>query len=304
VEQIEKSGIPYPEVHRDPEKMARLSEMAFEECDWESLRVPIDICLEAEVFGGKVNWGSDALEPHIPDPCFAGFEDFTVPNEGFSRGRFPVLFEAIRILNGRHPDLPLFVQVLSPFTLAGLLFGIKEFLTATLKRPKETADVLERLTDFIVEYIQRLNETGNVIISVLDGIASGSLVSPKSFGKFVLPCYRKINREISSPMILHLCGNTKLVLNQIPDSGFRAFSFEGPMVSPGDVKTACGDEIVRIGNTPILLLAKGSPEEVERESLNALRDGVDILAPGCGLPLGTKKENLIAMRKALITFVS
>jgi len=42
----------------------------------------------------------------------------------------------------------------------------------------------------------------------------------------------------------------------------------------------------------------GTKEDVTREALSALKEGIDVLAPGCGIPARTPNENLLAMTEA------
>ncbi len=58
-----------------------------------------------------------------------------------------------------------------------------------------------------------------------------------------------------------------------------------------------------VGNIPTYdTLLFGTPERVREESLNALEDGVDILAPACGVPVQTPTENLKSMVRAVEEF--
>lgn len=301
--QIEKAGVHYPDVHRDPEKMVGLASMIYREFGWESLRIPFDVCLEAEEVGAQVNWGTGSMEPYVTGPRFDGFASFRIPADVGERGRFPVLLEAVRLAGKQFPDLPVFVQVLGPFTLGAILFGIKEFMVATIKDPVGTEAVLADLTDFLIRLIRRIHGAGDAVVSIMDGTASGNMMSPKTFNRFVVPCYRKMTEEAGRPMILHLCGDTRKILGPISQSGFRGFSFEGPTVSPQDVLDGCGEGMIRIGNVSAPLIANGTPEEVEEACEKVLEQGVDILAPGCGIHLKTPGENLRAMGRALSRYV-
>jgi [methyl-Co(III) methanol-specific corrinoid protein]:coenzyme M methyltransferase len=89
----------------------------------------------------------------------------------------------------------------------------------------------------------------------------------------------------------------------LDQSGFRGFSFEGPTVSVRQARENLPDGLIRIGNVPAAqTLLASNPEEVERESLEALEEGVDFLAPACGVPMFTPDENMIAMRTAVEKF--
>lgn len=301
--QMQKAGVFYPEALSHPRKMASLASMIYEELGWESLRIPFEITMEAEAFGAQIHLGTKIQEPGVKGPAFRKLEDFDIPGFIFRRSRFRVVFEAIRLLDNKYPDLPLFVQAVGPFTIGSMLFGMEDFLMGLIRFPKQSETVMNYITDFLIEYIRRIYECGDVIVCVGDSVASGDIISFAMFQRFVLPCYQKITGTFKKPMSLHLCGTTHEILKILPETGFRAFAFEGPVVSVDQVRTSCPDEIVRVGNIPTLnVLLYGDPEEVEQESLKALESGVDLLAPACGIPMYTPEKNLIAMRNAVEKF--
>jgi [methyl-Co(III) methanol-specific corrinoid protein]:coenzyme M methyltransferase len=305
IEQMEKSGVFYPAGHQNAEKMVRLAEMAYQEIGIESVRIPFDLCIEGEAFGCEIHLGTEIQVPSVRGECLDDYRSFRVPDDIFERGRFHAVFDAIRILDRKYPELPIFVQFTGPFTLAGHLMGVENFLMGTVTAPDDSLWLMARVSDFLIQYIRRIHDCGDVIVTTADPTASGDLVSAGQFQNFILPFYQKITGSFDRPMGLHICGNTNSILDLLPESGFRAFAFEGPAVAVSDVKEVCGDRIVRVGNVPTFTtLMNGQPEDVEQISYQALVDGVDILAPACGVPVQTTNANLRAMKNAVERFWS
>lgn len=305
IEQMEKSGVFYPAGHQNAEKMVRLAEMAYEEIGMESVRIPFDLCVEGEAFGCQIHLGTEIQVPSVRGGCMNDHKSFKVPDDIFERGRFDVVFDAIRILDKKYPHLPIFVQFTGPFTLAGHLLGVENFLMGTVTDPDDSLWLMDQVSDFLIQYIQRIYDCGDVIVTTADPTASGDLVSAELFDKFIKPYYQKITGSFDKPMGLHICGNTNFILDQLPETGFKAFAFEGPSVSVTDIKTVCAEKIIRMGNIPTFTtLMNGQPEEVEQVSYQALQDGIDILAPACGVPVQTTNANLMAMKKALERYYS
>jgi [methyl-Co(III) methanol-specific corrinoid protein]:coenzyme M methyltransferase len=101
------------------------------------------------------------------------------------------------------------------------------------------------------------------------------------------------------PVILHICGDTNQFLAALPETGFEGFSFEGPVVRVEAARHAVGRKMALVGNisaTEALLL--GDPARVEAEVKSALEQGIDIVAPSCGIPVRAPLANLRAMVKA------
>ena len=130
-----------------------------------------------------------------------------------------------------------------------------------------------------------------------DPTASGDLLSPVAFDKYLNPIYRRFTRAIKDvPSYLHICGDTTGFLMYAPYSGFDAFSYEAPGCYTIDAKRAIGDRMALIGSLEtIRTIMLGSPELIEKEALQDLRDGTDILCPACGTPPYTPLENIKAL---------
>ena len=134
---------------------------------------------------------------------------------------------------------------------------------------------------------------------LIDPTASGDLLSTSFFRRFLLPAYQKIREMVSLPIILHICGDTNHFLSTLPETGFEGFSFEGPTVKVKAAREAMGEKIALVGNistTDTLLL--GDPAKVEEEVKLAIQEGVDLVAPSCGIPLHAPLVNLRAMVEA------
>lgn len=172
-----------------------------------------------------------------------------------------------------------------------------------IKDPQRMDDNLKKAADFLAQYAGLLFEAGGDVLSILDPTASGDLLSRKYFEKYVMPSYQRMREKIQCPISLHICGNTEDFLDLLPQTGFEAFSFEGPKVSVQAARQKIGDSMLLVGNIPTYdTLLFGAPERVREESLKALEDGVDILAPACGVPVQTPTENLKAMVRAVNEF--
>ena len=302
--QMKVSGLYYPTAHEDPPTMARLASLIHTSVGFDGIRVPFDLCVEAEALGCKVRKGDKESPPMVVEPAFKEKEAIKIPGDVFEKGRFHVVFEAIRILKIEFGSrVSVFAGMVGPLTLIGSLYDAAKVMRWAIKDPERMRGNLDKAAGFLAEYANRLLEAGADVISMLDPTASGDLLSQKHFERDIIPVYQKMRKQIKGPIVLHICGRTTNFLDSLPESGFEAFSFEGPKVSVKTAREKIRDRMILVGNVPTYdVLLFGTPERVREESLKALEEGIDILAPACGIPIQTPVENLRTMVEAVEEF--
>jgi [methyl-Co(III) methanol-specific corrinoid protein]:coenzyme M methyltransferase len=154
------------------------------------------------------------------------------------------------------------------------------------------------LIDACIEYANGLLDRGADAITLIDSEAGPDLIAPEMFQTSVSPLYRKFCREVKGMRILHMCGDATAILDPLADAGFDGISIE-EKVSVSVAKEIIGDRVRLIGNiSPSDTLLTKEPEAVMIEATACLEDGIDILAPGCGLAPHTPLENIKALLKA------
>lgn len=304
LDQMKASGSFYPDAHHDPEKMARLASSINTSYGFEGIRVPFDLCVEAEALGAQIKNGDAETPPSVARKAFEGSAELAVPDDIFSRGRLRVVFDAIRMLardfGGR---VTIFPGIVGPMTLLGHLFEVSQVMRWVIKDPARLDRNLEIAADFLSEYANRLLALGGNAVIMSDPTSSGDILSKKYFERHAVPAYQRMKRTVNGPVILHICGNTNDFLDLVPQTGFSGFSFEGPTVQVQAVRRNIGKRMAVVGNIPTHdLLLFGTPEQVRKASLQALHDGTDLLAPACGIPLHTPSENLRSMVLAVEEF--
>lgn len=304
LDQMKTSGCYYPDAHSDPEKMARLAGSAYWTAGFRGVRVPFDLCVEAEAFGCVLRDGGEESAPSVMAPAFAEVRPLTVPADIFQRGRFGVVFEAVRLLRNEFGnEVTVFPGIVGPLTLLGHLYDITEMMCWPIKDPRLLDRNLGIAADFLAGYARKLLESGGHTVIISDPSASGDLLSRKHFQRHVIPAYQRIRKMTHGPVILHICGDTNDFLEDLPLTGFEGFAFEGPSVSVRAARRRIGNTMALVGNIPTHdLLLSGTAEQVFEASMRALKDGVDLLAPACGIPVHSPMENLKAMVRAAEVF--
>lgn len=198
------------------------------------------------------------------------------------------------------------VTAWGPFTLAGQIYGVEQFMRATLKKPAEVVKTLEFATRLLKQFYRPMLEDKTILMaSIADPTASGDLISGRVFEKFDLPYLQDLNRWIKSYGVfvwLHICGNTTDKLHLIAQTEADCFSLDYK-VNLAKAKEALGGKMCIAGNVdPVSYLYNGTPETVAEASAKCLADaaagGGYILTSGCDLPPTVKMENIQAMMNA------
>ena len=298
---MDELNVYWPDAHMDPDLMAKLGESSYTLLGYQSVRSGFDAGLEAQALGAEVKMGSRKSPVCITKPAFDDPDAFAVPKNLFELGRFPVHLKAVSILAEKYSDkVPVYARLPGPMTFLGHLFGIEKTMRWTMKEPSLFQRLLEKVSDIIVPMGNLLIERGADVLSMADPNASGDMVSPRIFNKFMMPIYKKLSEEIKGRIVLHICGDITPVLSSIVETGFCALSFEGPTVKVGKVKEIIGDRMALFGNIPTVeVLMRGTVEDVRRAVREAIECGIDSVAPACSMPLQTPINNARAISESV-----
>ncbi|HIQ04002.1 MAG TPA: MtaA/CmuA family methyltransferase [Desulfurococcales archaeon] len=296
-ESVNILGYRVEDIYRDPEKQANVVALLWEKTGLETLLVPLDLNVEAEALGCRVKYIDG--HPNIHEALYRDLGSLRIPEDLFDRGRFQVKYDAIRILREKYGDvLAVFNRVTGPMTMAGLIFGVDRVVVWTRRRKRELRDILEQLVEINIEDARKSLRKGVDIVAMAEPTATCDITPPDFFAEVLVDVYREFNKRVGSITALHICGNTNPILKYIPETGFNAFSFDSK-VNVSYAKSIIGGRVTLIGNIHnVNVLLKGPPENIIRESLRAISEGVDVLATSCDFPFNAPIEHVNAMVKA------
>lgn len=291
---MKASGISFPQAHQDPGAMAALSRAAHTHGLLEGVRVPFESAVDRGAFqeanSRLTELTADIIDRvEIPDPLV--------------HGRAPVVLKAVAILREQVRDeVPILVGAAAPFTLACQLLGEEKAMMALVLDPGDLKAVIERAEEWALRYSSSIIEAGADVVVPLDPTATGDLIGPEAYRGFALPPQQRVARSIrdrGGRSIMHICGQTGPNLHLMAMSGMNAINVDQVM-DLREVRRAVGEGMAIVGNvSPVTTLRKGTPEEVLRESLRCIEEGVDVLCPGCGFSPETPLENMRALAQAV-----
>jgi uroporphyrinogen decarboxylase len=194
----------------------------------------------------------------------------------------------------------------APFTLTARILGMEPLLIATVQEPEKLNRLIQFATELTWAILERILEHPDIPgANFSDPVASGDVVSPATFRTFSAPAIRHLVDRVRAKKkyaMVHVCGDTTRVLNDIIEIRPHAFSLENKV----DLKIAreiLGGKVCVAGNvSPTGAFLSGTPEQVRAEAqacLNAWGDGAGyILTVGCDFSKSVPLENM----KALMSF--
>jgi uroporphyrinogen decarboxylase len=265
----------------------------------------------AEALGSVVKYPRDNA-PYFDSHVIRSPEDFAgIDIPSLSHPRIQCALEAIeRIAAAIGDRVPVFLLVRSPFSLASNLRGTEDLLRDVMYRPDFAHKILEFSLAATLAVIDRAAQFG-ITFATSDPVASGSLISPSHYRDFAAPYEKRLIARMNQlgrfPALLHICGNTSKIWPQMAETGAGFVSLDD-VVDLQKASESIGDEVVVMGNVkPTNSMFLGTPEDVRIDARECIaraaksRKGF-VLGVGCGLPIGTPRENVHALIDAAREF--
>lgn len=298
---IKEKGLSFNEIMKDSQSMTEAALMSFD-FGFESTVLPFDLNVEAEILGAEIRY-HDAVDgnpvyPTIVDKPIATVEDIKIPNTLSDKGRMPVILETIRSIKERVRDQgPIGIFLPGPFTLAGQVMDVDELYLMLLKQPEASRKIFERLTMFIHQLIDVYVREGVDFMVVVEG--GGASISPRIFGKLILPCMQDIFRAKKIPQVVSLFGNSEKVVEFMlacdPDG--IVLDQDCSIEKVGDLLPESMPLFTECGKYD--MLANSTPEAITEKVNRYLDMGFTTVNPPADIYPPAKNENIEAFVRAL-----
>lgn len=264
----------------------------------------MDLTVEAEAFGAEVVFSDNEI-PNIVGKLVSDLEAveaLQVPD--LNAGRVGEFLKANRLTASRIKDKPIYGGCIGPFSLAGRLYGMTELMMAIYIEPDTVMLLLDKCTEFILNYVRAMKETG--INGVIIAEPAAGLISNEDCTVYSSEYIKKIVGEVqddSFTVVLHNCGNTGHCTEAMKYSGANALHF-GNRADMVEALKACPSDILVMGNLdPVSVMQQASAEKVKEETLSLLNATSEwdnfILSTGCDVPPHTPFANICAFYQAL-----
>lgn len=239
--------------------------------------------------------------------------------EDFEKYKWPLPEDAfLRFIEEGGKYLPEGMKIICStngvFEVVSQAMGLETFLLALMDNVSLIEAMLEKIGDFQLQILRKAVQLPKVgAIWIGDDLAynTSTIISPVHLRKYVFPWYKKfcqVAQDYSLPIIFHTDGDVRAVLEDIIECGFNALHpIEPKAMDIKELKERYKGRICLIGNIDLnYTLPRGTPEEVEEEVKEKLRD----LAPGGGYCLGSANSvpsyvplpNFVAMNQTCLKY--
>ena len=265
----------------------------------------MDLSVEAECFGATVRFSDDEV-PTVLGRLVNDMDEaeaLVVPEVGAARSGIYV--DAIRKAVKLIGDRPTFAGMIGPFSLAARLLDVTEIMMDCYDDPDMVHLVLEKCTDFLVEYAKAYREAGADGIMMAEPVSG--LLSPALEEEFSSPYVKKIVDAVQDDsflVIYHNCGdNTPRMIDSMLSAGASAYHF-GNAVDMAEMLEKMPADIPVMGNVdPAGVLRQGTPETVREATLSVMEKCCShpnfVISSGCDIPPATPWENIDAFFAAV-----
>ncbi len=307
---IQKLGYKFPSIHRDAEKLAYAGIESARMFNLDSVVIPFDMCWESEALGNEISLyedSEDTLYPTIPYKNWEQLDQVEITRDDIDHimDKYPMSLipEAIKIVKKEAPELALGAWQLGPFTQCGQTIELDKVLKAVFKEKQRVEDILDKLSDMIINIGNALLDAGADFITLREPGVAADLLSPRTFKELIAPRLTHILKAWRSPKVLHICGSTdplvEMMWQVVQDSGAQAVSFDIKN-NLLESRKKLGNDAIILGNYDVFKLPCAEETTVE-EAIGGIKTNIDGLVdavwPGCDLWPDIKPENFKAMEK-------
>lgn len=277
---------------------------AYRKFNYDGVRVFTDLFPWPEAMGATCVYPEDntvdLAEPAVKDEKDV---DRLEPLNPYTDGRLPVHLEAMKyLIDDVGDEVGVSAAIIGPFTFASFLLGVNETLKACIQNPELVHKLCKIGLESAKAYVDAAMAIG-LGPTISEPMSSCTVISPRTFRTFSKPYLAELVDHIKAagkPVVMHICGQTSHIWEDIADMGVAGFSIDN-VASIRECKERIGDKCRILGNVdPGSIMYGGTRDQVRHEVLKGIRDGYDspkgyTPMSGCSLPVDTPFENIQEM---------
>ena len=239
---MQRVGAFFPEAHVDAQQMAALAQAGHTVLGFDNVMPLFSVWHESASLGCPVNWGDPNHMPNCGEHlCSDITQQIAIPNDFLNQPPCAVPLEALRILKRRlGDDAAVLGKVFGPWTLAYHIYGIQEFLMATILDPDSVKRALANLMTVTVQFGQAQIDAGVDGLTLADH-CTRDLCSPDTYREFLTEVHQELHDRLPCPLVLHICGDTSDRLSMIRSTGIECFHFDSAVSTP-TARQLAGDQ--------------------------------------------------------------
>lgn len=312
---VREAGVTHAQYREDPAVIARTHIQAVETYGHDGVLLDLDTVTLAGAVGVPVDFPEHTpARSHAPALVTLEHVDDLPHTPNIAGYKYvQILLEAARLLKKHFGDA-VYIRGncdQAAFSLASSMRTPSDFLLDLMEA--ENHPRIHRLLDYCGQATEQLIRlmalTGVDMVSNGDSPAGPAMISPAMYRQFALPYEQRVARlarELGVSYLLHICGNTNVILDALVEVGADAYELDYK-TDIHKIRRMIGPKATFVGNIdPTGILVQATPAVVAEkttELLNLYRDNPRfVLNAGCAIPAETPPENLHAMIRAAREF--
>lgn len=207
---VEKTGITFPEAHKDKNQMALLAKEIRAYKNDTMARIPFCVTVEAEALGGDIQLGDAKIGPRVRGYRYENVEEMQQMSEmNLGSGRIKEVLDCVELLSSQGEVVALSVE--GPFTIISSLIDLMNFYKGIRNNKAAVTKIIKVVEDSIVNYIIEGLKRGAGIISYGDPVGAMDIVGPKMYedisGRSSYNILKRVEQYLDGAVI-HICGKT------------------------------------------------------------------------------------------------
>jgi len=193
-----------------------------------------------------------------------------------------------------------------PFTNVAWIRGPTQLLRDVMKRPEFVHELMDIVTEKIIEFNMTLRELACLPDDCGIGIADdfAAYLSPDHYREFVLPYHERIYKAFKTKhRSIHLCGKIDHLLEiLVKEERISRLDGFGWVTNPRKLAEVMGGKVLLYGGPSPMLIKQGPRDRIMAECRRYLEIFKPLrgyaLGDGYNIPPGTPPENINAMVEA------
>ena len=258
----------------------------------------MDLSVEAEAFGAKCVYHADDI-PTITGQLVSTQEEadaLAVPEVG--AGRTGKVLRALQKTLVLVNDRPVFCNCTGPFSMAGRLMDVNEVLLLTYEEPELVHTVLEKCTEFLINYIKAMKAAGANGVIMAEPLAGLMSVGPMK--EFSSDYVKRIIDEVQDRDFVfcyHNCSNAiEKKVDAVLATGAKMYHF-GDQADMWQLLETLPDNVIVMGNiSPSAVFMCDSTDKMALDTQTLLRKCMIhdnfMISSGCDIPAKTPLQNI------------
>lgn len=307
---IQKMGITVAELINDSDKQAEGMKIIADSFPTAASVSLMDLSLEAEAFGSEIRVSDDEVPTVIGSIVSTEEEAEALKVPEIGAGRTQIYIDAIEKACKLITDRPVLAGVIGPFSLAGRLLDVSEALIYCYDEPDMVHMVLEKATEFLINYCKEYKKVGANGIAMAEPLAG--LLSPSLAEEFSADYVKQIVDAVQDDefiVVYHNCGNSTIkTIDMIVTNDCPMYHF-GNAIDMEEMMSHIPENLIAMGNVdPAGEFRNGTPESIYARTKEVMEKCCKyknfVISSGCDIPPMSPWENISAFFKAVEDFYS